>query len=327
MKIDWNPLLDLIRVADRIVISSHVKPDADAIGSEVALAMLLEQLGKSVRVINTSAMPPNLLFLDPHRRTQQFGTGDTRAAVQQAQLHLVVDTSSWNQLADVGFAMRSSQAKRAVIDHHVSADDLGAAEFKDPTREATGALITELAETCGWPITPPAAQALFTAIATDTGWFRFSSTTGDTLQMAGRLVNCGAVPHEIFRELYEQASLARLHLAGRALERITRDAGGQLAYTTIAWSDFSETGAQPTDTEDLVNECLKIAGTKAAFIAIEQANHQVKVSFRSRSEVNVAAIAEKFNGGGHKQASGATLPGPLKAATQQALAAMLAALG
>jgi nanoRNase/pAp phosphatase (c-di-AMP/oligoRNAs hydrolase) len=326
MSIDWQPLQRIVDRHQRFVISSHVKPDADAVGSEVGLALLLDQQGKSVRVVNTSATPPHLLFLDPEGRVEQFGAGDTAAAVTQAEVHLIVDTSSWSQLSEVGVAMKSTAATRVVIDHHVSADDLGAVEFKDPTREATGALVTELAESLGWPIPPLAATALFAAVATDTGWFRFASTTDQTLQMAGRLIGCGARPHEIFRELYERASLARLHLVGRALERIVVDCDGQLAYTQIPWSDFAELGATPADTEDLVNECLKIAGTKAAFIAIETPTRQVKVSFRSRTDVDVAKVAEQFGGGGHKQASGATLAGPLRAALQQALTAMRQAL-
>ena len=322
MNIDWKPLQTLINGCERIVISSHVKPDADAIGSEVGLALLLRQLGKSLRIVNTSPMPPHLLFLDPDRLVEQFGTGDTAAAVAAAELHVIVDTSSWNQLSDVGAAMKKSSAKRVVIDHHVSADDLKAVEFKDSKREATGALIVELAESLGWSITPTAATALFAAVATDTGWFRFSSTTGNTFRTAGRLIDRGAEPHHVFRELYERSSLARMHLVGRALGRMVVECEGQLAYTQIPWSDFAELKAHPADTEDLVNECLKIAGTKAAFIAIEQGNRQVKVSFRSRTEVDVARIAEQFGGGGHKQASGATLPGPLKSAVDAALEAM-----
>lgn len=322
MPLDFKPLSPLVDACHRIVISSHVKPDADAIGSEVGLALLLRQLGKDVRVVNTSATPPHLKFLDTEGLVQQFGPGEPADAVAKAELHFIVDTSSWNQLSDVGAAMKQSSAQRVVIDHHVSADDLGAIEFKDSTREATGALIFDLAEALGWNIAPAAATALFAAIATDTGWFRFSATTGNTYRAAGRLVDLGAVPHDIFRELYERGTLARMHLVGRALGRIVLDCDGRLAYTQISWSDFTELGANSSDTEDLVNECFKIVGTKAAFIAIEQANKQVKVSFRSRTEVDVARIAEKFRGGGHKQASGATLSGPLKSAVKEALDAM-----
>ena len=136
-------------------------------------------------------------------------------------------------------------------------------------------------------------------------------------------MECGASPPRIYRELYEQGTLAKMHLVGRALGRMKLDCEGELAYTTIEWKEFIEVGAVPADTEDLVNECLKVLGTKAAFIAIEQQNHQVKVSFRSRLDtLNVAAVAEKFNGGGHRLAAGATLPAPFPTAVNKALEAM-----
>jgi phosphoesterase RecJ-like protein len=326
MKLDWTPLRQLLDSKQTFVITSHVRPDADAIGSELGLAGVLQQLGKTTRIVNTSPTPPHLLFLDPQREVLQLGVTATPDDILHADVHVIVDTSAWLQLSDVGKVFRESTVPRVVIDHHVSADDLRAIELKDTTREATGALIYELAETLELKPTPAAATALFAAIATDTGWFRFAATSGETMRVAGKLIDCGAEPHVVFRELYEQATLARLRLAGRVLSRVTLDCAGALAYTSVPWSDFEELGAVSSDTEDLVNEGLKIAGTLAAFIAIEQQNRQVKVSFRSRTEVNVAQIAEQFGGGGHKQAAGATLPGPLPKAIEQALAAMKSAL-
>lgn len=326
MTLDWTPFRQLLDAHQTFLITSHVRPDADAIGSEVGLAALLQQLGKTARIINTAGTPPHLQFLDPEQQVRQLGASATANDILSADVHVIVDTSSWLQLSDVGKVLRDSKKPRVVIDHHVSADDLQAIELKDPTREATGALICELAASLGIKPTPAAATALFAAIATDTGWYRFAATTGDTLRVAGSLIDCGAQPHAVFRELYEQASLARIRLAGRVLSRVTLDCQGQLAYTSVPWSDFEELGAISSDTEDLVNEGLKIAGTKAAFIAIEQQNRQVKVSFRSRTEVDVAKIAEQFGGGGHKQAAGATLPGPLTKAIEQALSAMKSAL-
>ncbi len=327
MTIQWEPLRPILAANQRFVISSHVRPDADAIGSELGLARVLQALGKSVQIINTSATPPNLYFLDPQRAVKQLGVSATAADVMEAEVHFVVDTSSWVQLADVGKVMRSSNAQRIVIDHHVSADDLGALEFKDTSSEATGSLIFDLSQFLGVSLPADAATALFAAIATDTGWFRFSAVTNRTMQTVGRLMECGASPPAVFRELYEQASLARMHLVGRALSRMTLDCDGELAYTSIPWSDFEQVGAVSSDTEDLVNECLKIAGTRGAFIAIEQQNRQVKVSFRSRSEsIDVAKVAEQFGGGGHRQAAGATLPAPYLEAIQRAMSAMSAAV-
>ena len=323
MKINWEPLRTIIDAHQRFVISSHVRPDADAIGSELGLASVLKSLGKSVRIINTSPTPPNLLFLDPDRQVSQLGASAKPEEVLQAEVHIVVDTSSWAQLSDVGKVMREANSRRVVIDHHVSSDDLGATEFKDTTSEATGSLIFLLSEFLGVKIDAAAATALYAAIATDTGWFRFSAVTAQTMQIIGRLIECGASPSTIYRELYEQATLARMHLVGRALNRMKLDCDGELAYTTIESSEFTETGAVSADTEDLVNECLRVCGTKGAFIAIEQPNRQVKVSFRSRVDsVNVAKVAEQFSGGGHRAAAGATLPAPFASAVEKAFGAM-----
>lgn len=326
MQIDWEPLREIIRNHKRFVLSSHVRPDADSIGSELALAAILEREGKSVRIVNPSAIPASLTFLDPGNKVLKIGEGITHDEIVDTDVHIVVDTSSWMQLVDVGKALRASSAVKVVIDHHVSADDIGAIEFKDPEAEATGALIMRMAEGLGVPLPSEAALPLFCAIATDTGWFRFSSTTGDTLRRVGQLIDLGAQPGLIYQLLYEQYSYARIKLASVVLGRVVLEAGGRLAFTWVNLEDFESTGAKPVDTEDLVNECLTIAGTECAFIAIEQPNKRIKVSFRSRTSLNVAAVAEQFEGGGHKQAAGAILPGPPAVARQKVLAAMLAAL-
>jgi phosphoesterase RecJ-like protein len=187
-------------------------------------------------------------------------------------------------------------------------------------------MVFELGQALGLSMNADVARWLFCAIATDTGWFRFPSTTSQTLRTAAQLIDLGAQPHLIYRLLYEQYSAARVSLAGRVLSRVTLDCDGKLAYTWVSQSDFAETGAQPADTEDLVNECLKIAGTECAFIAIEQMNKRIKVSLRSRTQCNVAAVAEQFGGGGHKQAAGAILAGGLESAKNKVIAALKAVL-
>lgn len=324
--IDWEPLRGVIEANQRFVLTSHVRPDADALGSELGLAALLEARGKSVQIINPSASPETLLFLDPQKRVKKIGESATVEEAVDADVHIVLDTSAWTQLQGMSRVLKQTSATKVVIDHHVSSDDLGAIEFKDVTAEATGTLIFRMAKAFDWPITPEVAVPLFCAIATDTGWFRFSSTTSDTLRIAGELMDAGANPANIYQMLYERCAPSRLKLAGLVLSRVTQDCGGRLAYTWVSQADFAETAAKPVDTEDLVNECLRIDGTECAFIAIEQMNRGVKVSFRSRSDVNVAQVAEQFGGGGHKQAAGAMLPGPLKEATQRVLAAFRALL-
>lgn len=326
MPIDWQPLIDIIHSHQRFVISSHVRPDADAIGSEMGLCNLLEQLGKTVRIINPSATPTHLSFLDPTARVRKIGEGVTLEEACDTDVHMIVDTSAWQQLTELRKTLETTQAKKVVVDHHISSDHLGAEQFKDTTASAAGVLICELAEALGVTPTVEAGTALFAAIATDTGWFRFPNADERTLRRAAWLISLGVQPHAIYKELYEKSSLARIRLHGRVLSRVSVEFGGAMGMTFVMQKDFEETGAHPSDTEDLVNTCLTIDGTRCAIILVEQKSGQVKVSFRSRSGLDVAKVAEQFGGGGHKLASGAMLAGPFANAQTVVMQAMEKAL-
>lgn len=326
MSIDWTPLREIIDESNRFVISSHVRPDADAIGSELGLAFLLESLGKTVQIANPSATPRHLAFLDPAGRAMKLKDGITVAQASDVDVHVVVDTGAWQQLPEVDQVLRKTSARKVVIDHHVSGDDLGALVLKDTSASATGVLITELAEFLGIRPAGGAADALFCAIATDTGWFRFSNTDSRTLRWAASLIDDGARPNLLFQQLYERSSPARLKLHAKVLGRVAFTAEGRLGHTYVLLQDYVETGAHPTDTEDLVNDCLRVEGVECALILVEQRTGQVKASLRSRGPVDVARIAEQFGGGGHKQAAGATLPGPLANVQATVLTAMQTAL-
>ena len=322
MSPDWNYFSELIAPCQRIVLTSHVRPDADAIGSEIGLCSFLEQLGKTVRIVNPSATPKKLAFLDPTGRIQQFTATSDEALILDTDAHIVVDTSAWGQLADVGKAFKKSQAVKIVIDHHVSSDDLSATVFKDVKAEASGTLIYRLGRALGSKLDPQTATALFAAIATDTGWFRFSSTTSETYQIAAALMDAGVRPSLLHEQLHQNYSLGRLKLISRLLGRVEIECDGRLAHTYVLVSDYSETQSEPADTEDLVNECLGIKGVQGAVIFVEQSNHSIKASFRSRSALDVASVAEQWKGGGHKQAAGAVLPGPIADARSTVIAAL-----
>ncbi len=322
MKIDWTPLREILETKKRFVLTTHVRPDADALGSEIAMAGLLEQLGKEVRIVNASPVPTRLLFLDPEKICLQLGEQVTEAEALDTDVHMILDTSAWGQLAEVGRVFKRTAATKVVIDHHVFAEDLGALNLKDTDAEATGALVFQFAQEMGLTITPVIGAAIFAAIATDTGWFRFPSTTGETMRTIGNLVDSGIQPAVLYKKLYEQFTLSRIKLAGRVLSRMMLDCDGKLAWTYVSLVDYRETGAEPADTEDLVNECLTVGEVEAAFILIEQTNGNVKASLRSRSHIDVSRIAGSFGGGGHKQASGAILPGPLADVQEKILTAM-----
>ena len=322
MRIDWEPLREIVKANQRFVLTSHVRPDADALGSELAMAGLLESLGKQVRIVNASPVPTRLAFLDPTNRVLQLGTNITDEEALDTDVHMIVDTSAWGQLAELGRIFRKTKAVKVVIDHHVSAEDLGAVNLKDTEAEATGALIFQFAQAMQIPISKSVAEAMFCAIATDTGWFRFPSTTSETMRTIAALIDLGASPNLLYMQLYEQYKLSRIKLAGRVLSRMQLECEGKLAWTYVRLDDYAETGAEAADTEDMVNECLTVAGVEAALILIEQSNGNVKASFRSRSHIDISRIAEKFKGGGHKQAAGAILPGPLADVQAKTLAAL-----
>jgi len=324
--IDWSALARLLVPCRRVLLTTHVRPDCDAIGSSVALAAVLEQLGKQVVLVGGFDVPPNYRFLDPEHRFQRIGRDVPDRIVDQVDLLMILDTSAWAQLGDMAEPFRRSGAKKAVLDHHLSADDLGAEVFRDARAEATGRLVVAAADHLNVPLDTRIATALFAALATDTGWFRFCSTTAETYRLAARLTELGARPDELYRQLYENESLARLHLVGRAIGRTRTDLQGRLIYTSILRQDFEETGALASDSEDVINLTLAVAGTEVAVILIEQASGQFKISFRSRNDLDCSRVAEQFGGGGHRNAAGATVPGPREVAEAQVLDAVRAAM-
>jgi phosphoesterase RecJ-like protein len=304
MPIHWNRFTELVRSHDRFMLTSHVRPDCDALGSELGMAGVLEALGKEVLIVNAQQTPPNLAFIDPHRRLKALGV-NIQPADLECEVLMVLDTSAWAQLGTMADVVRTTSAHKLILDHHVGEDDMGAELFKDPSAEATGRLVLDAAHHLGVRVTPEIAAPLFAAIATDTGWFRFGSTTGGTLRASGALIDAGAVPSDIYASLYEQDSLARLKLRGRILARTSTEESGRLAHTAALREDFEATGALPSDTEDVVNMTLAVAGTEVAVILVEQASGGFKLSFRSRNaNLDCNQLARQFGGGGHKAAAG-----------------------
>jgi phosphoesterase RecJ-like protein len=283
------------------------------------MAQVLEALGKDVRIVNGQPTPPNLAFIDPTNRIRTIHRETKLDELDDVEVLMILDTSAWAQLGPMGEVIRETKAKKIVVDHHVSEDDLGAEPFKNTTAEATGRLVVEAAEQLGVELTAEMATPIYAAIATDTGWYRFNSTTSYTYQVAAKLVDAGANPSWIFRELYERNTLGRLKLRGEVLARIELDLAGRLAHTFILKDDFERLGALPSDTEDLVNMALEIDGTEVAVIMVEQLGGGFKLSFRSRSDVDCSKVAANFGGGGHKAAAGAFIKGSFDVIQPQVL--------
>lgn len=292
----------------------------------MAMLGILESLGKDVVVCNGFPVPPNLQFLDPDGKLKQLDVDITKEQLADREVLIVLDTSAWAQLGPMADVIRGLDLVKVVVDHHVNHDDMGAELFKDPDAEATGRLVVDAADHLEVDLTMEIAVPAFVALATDTGWFRFSSTTVDTLWLAARLVEVGVMPDELYRKIYENDSHARLQLIGRSLAKTQVEMGGRLIHTWISQADFAETAAIPSDSEDIVNMALAVKGTEVAVILVEQPAGGFKVSFRSRCDVDCSQIAQMFGGGGHKKAAGASLHDSLEVAREKVLGAVRAAM-
>lgn len=325
MSLDWSPLVELIRQHQSFLLMTHIRPDADGMGSQLALADALRAIGKQVRVVVASTIPPRYHFLDPDgTRIERYRPANT--TFQDVDVVIILDTGTWNQLGDFGEFLRQFGKPKVVVDHHRTQDDLGGMAFVDTSAEACGRLAHELIVALGAPISPEAANHLYMALATDTGWFRHPNTTAESFALAAELVARGAAPTPLYEKLYEDAPVSRLRLTGKALERLQVCLDGQVAYTEVYLSDYADTGAVPGDTEDLINYPRSVQGIEVAVIFIEQPEGGTKISFRARSRVDVSAIAQQFAGGGHRLAAGARANGALPDVKAEVLGAIAAAL-
>jgi bifunctional oligoribonuclease and PAP phosphatase NrnA len=327
MSIDWTPLADLIHAHNRFLITTHVRPDGDALGSEVGMAGLLRQMGKDVRVVNSSLTPPRYDFLDPQRTLfEHFGTQVSAAELADREVVLILDLSSWGQLGDMAAWIKTFPGPRLVIDHHVSQDDLGATVLKDTQAEATGALVVQAIRALRGTITTEMATGLLVAIAMDTGWFRHSNTMPRSLHMAAELVEAGAPIDTIYRLLFQRNTLGRLKMLGETLASLQTDMNGRVAYATVTRGDFERTGAIPPDTEDVVDFTVSLDGVEVGLLFIEQKRGGIKLSVRSRNGIDCARLVSAFGGGGHHAAAGATLPDPLSESLPRVLSAVRQAI-
>ncbi|MDR3234691.1 MAG: bifunctional oligoribonuclease/PAP phosphatase NrnA [Planctomycetaceae bacterium] len=322
MEINWQRFAEQIHSAANIVLTVHHRPDGDCIGSALAMQRILTQLGKNVLIISPHPVPPTLAFLDPQNiiRPLETLTDEDRKRFDSADTLLVLDTSSPQQLGGMAVLFQDSNAKKLVIDHHVInvQNNLGAEMFVDENAEATGTLVVRAAEALGVPLSQDIAEAVFTALATDTGWFRFSSVKAETFRTAGKLLDAGVRPDVLYRELYEQESLGRLRLAGRTLSKTESILDGRFLLSSILLEDFDAAGARSSDSEDIVNMLLSVKGTQMAALISELKDNTFKVSFRSRCKVDCSVLAKHFGGGGHREAAGASFSVPF-AETKQAV--------
>ena len=318
----------------RPVLISHAKPDGDAIGSLLAMRILLNARGIQATPLLFESLPVRYTFLTGQ---QNFSVGDAKQAadlLQQADGVLIVDTCSYGQLEPVADWLKNTSLPKLVIDHHGTRDPLTQNLLVDESAAATCLIIYELAKSAGWSMDTATASSLFVGLSTDTGWFRHSNTDARALHAAADLISHGVKAYELFESLYQQDSASRVRLLAEALNTLELHSSGRVAIMALTRESFVHTKATPAETEDIVNEPLRIASVVVSVLLVDQGEGQIRINFRSkapdslgaRPNVDVAAIAKEFGGGGHRHAAGARSKEVLTTVREKILARLQTAL-
>ena len=305
--IDYSQALACLKKAQSVLLTCHIRPDGDSLGSAVGLARMLNILGKSAQIILPSELPARYVFLFDGERPRVIKEDWRQASLAGFDTVVILDTSVEAQLEPQYEFLKGCNFPVLVIDHHLESENIGTIELLDPSAGAVGLMVAELFE--AWPVEldVDSAKALFTAIATDTGWFRFSNADSRSYGQASRLLQAGARPSELYERLYMQVSPGKMRLVGKALDSLELFCEGRLACMSLLREDFRQSQAEQADSEDLINESMRIGSVIAAVMLTETENGTIRVSLRSKGQIDVARIAQRFGGGGHKLASGIQL--------------------
>jgi phosphoesterase RecJ-like protein len=318
--------LEALKVAQGVVLTTHVHADGDGAGSEVALAGWLRSRGKNAWIVNPTPFPGSLGFLLPE--TSWFldpGSSAARERFEEVDLAVVLDTGEESRIGRVGELIGGLST--VVIDHHPpGAEPIPGISVRDPDACATGELVFDLITLASGPWAPEVVQGLYVALLADTGGFRFSNTSSRTHRIAAFLMEMGADPEKLHRSVYGNVPLRRLRLLKDALGTLDLDEDGRLAWMTIPSDSYEDLGARAEDVEGLVDYPRSIVGVEVGILFRRVASGATKVSFRSNGGVDVNALARQFGGGGHVRASGALVEGPLAEVRARVLEAAREAL-
>jgi phosphoesterase RecJ-like protein len=311
----WNPIRQFIERHDAFLVTSHINPDGDAIGSEIALALFLRQIGKRVVIINSTDMPDALRFLDPDNEIRVYSDRGSADLIDGVDAVIIVDVNNWEHLGHIGRVLQSKSLPRACIDHHQETEP-GFADYtvSDTSAAAVGLLILELLRAMNGRLTRPIADAMYAAIITDTGTFRFSNTDARVLRASAELCDAGVNAFEMHRRVFGSKSWGAGRLLGPVLSTLDSAAGGKLAIMSATLEMVNNAGATYDDMDGFVDLVRAIKGVELVLFFKETVEGDIKVSLRSNGNVDAHAIAKHFGGGGHTMASGMRVPGPMASA-------------
>ena len=308
----WTEIITVIQNHHHFVLTAHVNPDCDALGSELALAELLTGLGKHVTILNTDRTPPFFEFLDARGLIKQYSARKHARLLKQAEVIFVLDASGgWERVGRLGEMLAHNQAVKICLDHHSETGAFADITVIDPEAAATAELIYSLVRAMNGIISPDMARWLYAAIMTDTGNFRFPKTSPRTHHITANLLAAGANPLELYRQVYERYSVNWVRLKGHVLDAIQTTANGQIAYYGLSQDTLKAYGVDPLDLDGFASLGQQIGGVRVVVFGVERARGRVKLSLRSDGTIAINQIAAEYNGGGHPSAAGATIEGSL----------------
>lgn len=320
----WKEITKLIKSCDSFLITTHINPDGDAIGSEMALKAFLEDIGKKVVVVNSGVAPENLAFLDPGGEIRIFPHDAGKEVLDDVDVVFVLDVCNWEHLGVFGKALKRNTTPRVCIDHHIMEnDDFADVMVVDTSYASTGMMVYELIGTMGGVMSRVIAEAVYATIITDTGTFRFSNTDARAFRMAAELCDLGANPHDLYRHVFANKTWGAGRLLGPVLGTVQSTAEGRLAWIVATREMFDEASATYDDSDGFVDLVRAIKGVELVLFFKEIPDGRIKVSLRSNGLVDANAIARGFGGGGHRMASGMKVPGPVDEAVKTVIDACL----
>jgi phosphoesterase RecJ-like protein len=327
----YRQIIEGLRASRRVLLTTHVRPDGDALGTVAAMALALRAQRIESEVLLLSHLPRKYEFVFRENgiahHDAERGWPDA-LKLERFDTLLVMDTGTWSQLPGLREQVSSWHGKKLVVDHHLTQEDWADVKLVVPAAAAAGEIAAELLDAWGIEFDRPIAAALFLAIASDTGWFQFSNTRPYTLRLAARLIEHGVDTDPMYQHLYQNERAERVALQTRAQQSLELLLDGRLAVMRISKRDFQETNANVGDTENVINVPLQIRTVAVSLLFVEAPEPgPIRVSLRSKGKVDVARFAEQFAGGGHARAAGLKLHGTLSDVHHRVVTAMREQIG
>ncbi len=312
----------------RFLLTTHINPDGDGLGSEVAMSLWLRAQGKQVQVLNDSVVPAAFTFLTREQPLEVFEPALAEERFAGADALIVLDTSNRQRIGRLAPLLDRHAIALAVVDHHVTHQHgFGEVDVIEPEASSTGEIVFDLVREAGGTLTLPMAEALYVALMTDTGSFRFSNTDSHAHRMAAELLAVGVDPQRMHSMVHSHASAGRLRFFGEVLAAIELLADGRIVVLEAAPEQFQRHGLVGADTEGLVDMPRNIAGVDVVALFSEVEPGRVKVSLRSTGRVSIDQVCARLGGGGHPHAAGVLLRSSRREAREAILPAVVDLLG